>query len=224
MSGDAANESGPLPDEPELIARSQQGDAGAFNEIVIRYRQRAFAMIYQMVRHKEDAWDLAQDGFLKAWKNIRHFRGQSQFFTWLYRILMNVTIDWVRRKQVQGETEFDDTVGLKDIEPASATTPRAEPQPADRLENKEIRSRIDAAIQKLSPDHREVIVLREIDGLEYQEIADRLRLPEGTVKSRINRGRTELARQVMKLRDHDQTASTPRARGRTRTSPTEAQS
>jgi RNA polymerase sigma-70 factor, ECF subfamily len=190
--GSAADESGPLPDEPELIARCQQGDASAFNEIVIRYRQRAFAMIYQMVRHEDDAWDLAQDGFLKAWKNIRQFRGQSQFFTWLYRILMNVTIDWVRRKQVQGETEFDDSVGLADIEPASATTPRAEPEPADRLGNKEIRSRIDAAIQRLSPEHREVIVLREIDGLDYQEIADRVGIPLGSVMSRLFYARKKL--------------------------------
>jgi RNA polymerase sigma-70 factor (ECF subfamily) len=149
-------------------------------------------MIYQMVRHEDDAWDLAQDGFLKAWKNIRYFRGQSQFFTWLYRILMNVTIDWVRRKQVQGETEFDDSVGLTDIEPASATTPRAEAEPADRLGNKEIRERIDAAILRLSPEHREVIVLREIDGLEYQEIADRVGIPLGSVMSRLFYARKKL--------------------------------
>ena len=157
---------GPLELEPELIARSQRGDATAFNDIVIHYRRRAFAMIYQMVRHEDDAWDLTQDGFLKAWKNIRHFRGQSQFFTWLYRILMNVTIDWIRRKQVQGGVEFDDAIGLRDIEPASVTTPRGEMAPAARLSDREIRARIDAAIQKLSPEHREVIVLREIEGLD----------------------------------------------------------
>jgi RNA polymerase sigma-70 factor (ECF subfamily) len=190
--GGGADGSGPLPDEPELIARSQQGDANAFNELVIRYRQRAYAMIFQMVRHEEDAWDLLQDGFLKAWKNIRHFRGQSQFFTWLYRILMNVTIDWVRRKQVQGETEFDDTIGLKSIEPASVTTPRGETAPAERLGNKEMRARIDAAIQRLSPEHREVIVLRELDGLEYHEIAERIGIPLGSVMSRLFYARKKL--------------------------------
>src|SRR4051794_35704588 len=159
----------PLPDEPELIARSQSGDTAAFNELVTRYRQRAYAMIYQMVRNEEDAWDLAQDGLLKAWRNIRLFRGDAQFFTWLYRILMNVAIDWLRKKQVRGATEFDDAVGLQAIEPASTTTPRGDLAPAVRLADKEIRARIDAAIAKLSPEHREVIVLREIDGLEYQE-------------------------------------------------------
>lgn len=192
LRGSADETAGPLPDEPELISRSQQGDAAAFNELVIRYRQRAFAMIYQMVRHEEDAWDLAQDGFLKAWKNIRHFRGQSQFFTWLYRILMNVTIDALRRKQVQGEKAFDDAVGLQDIEPASTTTPKEELAPATKLSDKEIRARIDLAIQKLSPDHREVIVLREIDGLEYQEIADQVGIPLGSVMSRLFYARKKL--------------------------------
>jgi RNA polymerase sigma-70 factor (ECF subfamily) len=183
---------GPLPDEPDLIGRSQRGDPAAFNELVIRYRQRAYAMIYQMVRNEDDAWDLTQDGFLKAWKNIRNFRGQSQFFTWLYRILMNITIDWVRRKQVQGESEFDDAIGLHHIEPASTTTPRGELAPAVRLSDKEIRARIDAAVQKLTTDHREVIVLREIEGLDYQEIADRVGIPLGSVMSRLFYARKKL--------------------------------
>src|SRR5882762_5936788 len=99
------------PNDLELVARSQAGDTTAFNELVTRYRTRAFAMIYNMVRNEQDAWDLAQDGFLKAWKNIGRFRGQSSFYTWLYRILMNVTIDALRRKQIAGGTEFDDQIG-----------------------------------------------------------------------------------------------------------------
>jgi len=187
-----ARTQGPAPDEPQLIERSQRGDPAAFNELVIRYRQRAFAMIYQMVRNEQDAWDLTQDGFLKAWKNIRHFRGQAQFFTWLYRILMNVTIDWVRRKHVLGEREFDDEVKLGEIEPAATTTPRAAPLPGAQLSGTEIRSRIDAAILKLSPEHREVIVLREIEELEYQEIADRVGIPLGSVMSRLFYARKKL--------------------------------
>jgi RNA polymerase sigma-70 factor (ECF subfamily) len=93
---------GPPADELHLVARAQTGDTAAFNELVTRYRQRAFSMIYNMVRNEQDAWDLAQDGFLKAWKNIGRFRGQSSFYTWLYRILMNVGIDWLRKKQIDG--------------------------------------------------------------------------------------------------------------------------
>ena len=194
MNTDAAGSSNPAPrdperlpptDEPELIRRSQHGEAAAFNELVTRYRQRAFSMIYQMVRNEDDAWDLAQDGFLKAWKSIGKFRGDAQFYTWLYRILMNVTIDWLRRKQVQAGTEFDDAVGLQNIEPASLTTPHSELAPAARLSDKEIRARIDAAVQRLTPEHREVIVLREIEGLDYQEIADQVGISIGTVMSRL---------------------------------------
>src|SRR5882757_3064350 len=150
------------PDDLELVARSQSGDTAAFNELVTRYRQRAFSMIYNMVRNEQDAWDLAQDGFLKAWKNVGRFRGQSSFYTWLYRILMNVGIDWLRRKQIESGTEFDDTIGLHNVEPAAVTAPRAEMQPIARISDKEIRARIDAAIERLSPEHRAAIVMREI--------------------------------------------------------------
>jgi RNA polymerase sigma-70 factor (ECF subfamily) len=105
---------------------------------------------------------------------------------------MNVTIDWLRRKQVQGEMEFDDAVGLQNIDPASATTPRHDLAPATRLSDKEIRARIDTAIARLTPEHREVIVLREIEGLEYQEIADRVGISIGTVMSRLFYARKKL--------------------------------
>ena len=175
----------PPADELQLVAKAQAGDTAAFDELVTRYRSRAFSMIYNMVRNEQDAWDVTQDGFVKAWKNIGRFRGQSAFYTWLYRILMNVTIDSLRRKQVEGGTEFDDAIGLHNIEPGAATTPRAELEPATRMGDKEIRARIDEAIARLSPDHRAVIVMREIDGMDYQEIADAMGSTLGTVMSRL---------------------------------------
>ncbi|MEA3212046.1 MAG: polymerase sigma-70 factor, subfamily [Chthoniobacter sp.] len=183
---------GPPGDELELVARSQTGDTAAFDELVTRYRQRAFAMIYNMVRNEQDAWDLAQDGFLKAWKSIARFRGQSSFYTWLYRILMNVAIDWLRRKQIESGTEFDDAIGLRNIEPGAVTAPRAELEPVARLSDKEIRERIDAAIARLTPEHRAVIVMREIDGLEYSEIAGQMECSIGTVMSRLFYARKKL--------------------------------
>src|SRR5882757_9922943 len=125
------------PDDLELVARAQSGDTSAFNELVTRYRTRAFAMIYNMVRNEQDAWDLAQDGFVKAWKSVGKFRGQSSFYTWLYRIVMNVTIDSLRRKQIEGGTEFDDQVGLHNIAPGATTAPKGEMQPAERISDKE---------------------------------------------------------------------------------------
>jgi RNA polymerase sigma-70 factor (ECF subfamily) len=142
-------------------------------------------MIYNMVHNEQDAWDLAQDGFLKAWKSIARFRGQSSFYTWLYRIMMNVTIDSLRRKQVGGDTEFDDTIALRNIDPNSLTTPHGSALPAEKIARDEIRARIDAAIVRLTPEHRAVILMREIDGMEYQEIADALECSIGTVMSRL---------------------------------------
>jgi len=95
--------------ELDLVRRCQAGDTEAFDELVSRYRTRVFGMIYNMVHSEQDAWDLAQDSFLKAWKSIKRFRGRSSFYTWIYRIVMNVTIDWLRKKQIKGAgTEFDE--------------------------------------------------------------------------------------------------------------------
>ena len=180
------------PDDLELVARCQAGDQHAFNQLVTRYRTRAFSMVFNMVRNEQDAWDLTQDGFLKAWKSIGRFRGQSSFYTWLYRILMNVGIDWLRRKQIEGGAEFDDTLGLVNVEPGAATVPKSEMAPIAKISDQEIRARIDAAVVRLSPEHRAVIVLREIDGLEYQEIADATGCSIGTVMSRLFYARKKL--------------------------------
>lgn len=185
----------PEPADSDLIARCQRGETEAFDTLVTRYRQRTYSMIYNMVHNEQDAWDLAQDSFVKAWKSIGRFRGQSSFFTWLYRIVMNVTIDSLRKKQIQGGTEFDDQIGLQNIDPASHTAPKSEPLPAKKLEHAEIRQRIDAAIARLSPEHRAVILMRETDGLQYEEIAAVLDCSLGTVMSRLFYARKKL--QVM---------------------------
>jgi RNA polymerase sigma-70 factor (ECF subfamily) len=174
-----------FPDDLELVVRCQNGDAQAFGELVTRYRSKVFAMIYNMVRNEQDAWDIAQEGFLKAWKSITRFRRQSAFYTWLYRIVTNVAIDWLRRRKIEGGTEFDDSVELRNIEPGSATTPKAAETPQRKLERDEIRARIDEAVGRLSPEHRQVIMLREMDGLEYHEIAEVVGCELGTVMSRL---------------------------------------
>ena len=119
--------------ELDLVRQAQAGDTEAFDRLVSRSRTRIFGMIYNMVHNEQDAWDLAQDSFLKAWKSIARFRGQSSFYTWMYRIVMNVTIDWLRKKQVKGAgAEFDDAIQLKEIDPASRTVPHAGPLPHER--------------------------------------------------------------------------------------------
>src|SRR5438093_2922785 len=154
--------------ELDLIKRCQNGDSGAFDELVVRYRTRVFGMIYNMVHNEQDAWDLAQDTFVKAWKSIARFRGQSSFFTWIYRIATNVTIDWVRKRKAQSGVEFDDAMNLE-AEPGSMTMPKQEAAPPEKLEHAEIRKRIDAAVERLTPEQRAALLRREIDGQRYEE-------------------------------------------------------
>ncbi|MEA3145928.1 MAG: polymerase sigma-70 factor, subfamily [Verrucomicrobiota bacterium] len=180
------------PDDRVLVQRCQAGDSNAFNELVIRYRNKTFMMVYGMVQNEQDAWDLAQEGFLKAWKSIHRFKGQSSFYTWLYRIMTNVTIDSLRRKGIHGEAEFDDRIAPANVEPGSRTTPSAVPLPHIKLEQNEIRQRIDEAILRLSPEHRAVIVMKEIEDLQYSEIAEILNCSLGTVMSRLFYARKKL--------------------------------
>jgi RNA polymerase sigma-70 factor (ECF subfamily) len=179
--------------ELDLVKRCQAGDTEAFDELVTRYRTRVFSMIYNMVHSEQDAWDLAQDSFLKAWKSIGRFRGQSSFYTWIYRIVMNVTIDWLRKKKIKGgDAEFDDAIQLREIDPASKTVPKTEALPHQLMERDEIRARIDNAIAQLSPEHRAVILMKEIDDMQYHEIAEALGCSIGTVMSRLFYARKKL--------------------------------
>jgi RNA polymerase sigma-70 factor, ECF subfamily len=179
--------------ELDLVRRCQEGQTDAFDQLVTRYRTRVFAMIYNMVHNEQDAWDLAQEAFVKAWKSIGRFKGKSSFYTWIYRIGMNVTIDWLRKREIKaGGAEFDDAIELKEIDPASKTVPKADPLPHQRMQHQEIRSRIDKAIAQLSPEHRAVILMKEIEEMQYHEIAETLGCSIGTVMSRLFYARKKL--------------------------------
>jgi RNA polymerase sigma-70 factor (ECF subfamily) len=180
------------PNDGELVRRCQAGESSAFNELVTRYRGKVFTMVFGMVQNEQDAWDLAQEGFLKAWRSIHRFKGQSSFYTWLYRIMTNVTIDALRRKGVHGEAEFDDRIAAAKVDPGSRTTPSAAPLPHQKLEQNEIRRRIEEAIARLSPEHRAVIVMKEMEDLQYNEIAEILDCSIGTVMSRLFYARKKL--------------------------------
>src|SRR5436853_6184984 len=189
--------------ELDLGKRFQAGETGAFDQLVTRYRTRVFAMIYNMVHNEQDAWDLAQEAFVKAWKSIGRFKGKSSFYTWIYRIVMNVTIDWLRKRQVKaGGAEFDDAIQLKEIDPASKTVPKADPLPHQRMERHEIRDRIDKAISQLSPEHRAVILMKENEEMQYHEIAEALGCSIGTVMSRLFYARKKLQNLLRDLYEH----------------------
>ena len=177
--------------DTQLVERSQRGELAAFDLLVTRYRGRIYGMLYNMVHNDADAWDLAQDVFVKAWKALPRFEGNSAFFTWLYRIAHNVALDWLRARKIQGAVEFDDAIA-RNVEPGSLTTPKGEGQPDDRMAQSELGVRIHAALAELSPEHRAVILLREIEGRTYEEIAEVAGCSLGTVMSRLFYGRKRL--------------------------------
>jgi RNA polymerase sigma-70 factor (ECF subfamily) len=179
------------PSDAQLVERSQRGDPAAFEALVTRYRGKVYGLIFNMVRNESDAWDLAQDSFVKAWKALPRFEGQSAFFTWLYRIAHNVALDFLRLRKVEGSVEFDDTVG-NDTAAGAVTAPRTVDRPDDQLAQSELGSRIRAALDELSVDHRTIIVLREIEGRSYEEISEILGCSTGTVMSRLFYARKRL--------------------------------
>ena len=164
----------------ELVRRSQAGDTEAFGELVTKYRTKIFTMVYGVVRNDHDARDLVQEGFLKAWRSIHRFEGRSSFYTWLHSLTMNVAIYSLRRTRRRQEVELDDAI------------PSFHPGPGVNCQRTEIQERVNAAIAKLSPDHRVVVVLKELEGLQYHEIAEVLNLSMGTVMSRLFYARKHL--------------------------------
>src|SRR5512139_1675145 len=192
MSADAS--SAPPPATDEIIERCLNGDQAAWEAIVRLYRRKVFNVAYKFVGRHDQAEDLTQDVFLKLYKSLDTFDRRANFQTWLISVSRNLCIDHYRAVRKERETINRD-VDPNELTPVSPDT-RADTQLEQRDRVKLLRK----ALDKLAPTLRTAVMLRDIQELTYQEIADRLHLPEGTVKSRINRGRTELARQVERLR------------------------
>jgi len=171
-------------DEEALVRECQKGRLESYEPLVKKYQARICAHAYQFVRNETDAEELAQLTFVKAWRKIQSFNGKSSFYTWLYRLSTNTCLDYLRKKKRLGEdiqtsrVNEDDRIGVEDRE-------GSEPGPDKMATNKELKEAIDAAIKQLSPDHQVVIVMREIQGLSYEEIAEALNCSVGTVMSRL---------------------------------------
>ena len=174
--------------EQQWVDAAREGDQEAFAALVRLYEKRVYALTLRMCKHPEDAAEAAQDAFLAAWQGLKFFRGDASFSTWLYRLASNACVDLLRRegrhKAAAGPSLNDEETGLDAPDPA--------PTPHEAAEQKELRGLIDRGLQALSEDHRQVLVLRELHQLSYDEIASTLDLDVGTVKSRINRGRKQL--------------------------------
>ena len=176
-------------DEASLIRAAQQGDQSAFARLVEANQGKIYSLCYRMTGNAEDAADLTQEVFLSAWRSLSRFQEQSSFGTWIYRMATNASIDFLRRekrRQVLSMTMEEDS------EERQAQVPDERYSPHRLLEQKEARQAVADALAALSPEHRQVLVLREMEGLSYQEIGQLLDLEEGTVKSRIARARLAL--------------------------------
>jgi len=155
--------------------------------------------IYQIVRNEEDALDLTQDTFIRAWQSLARFDGAVPMAAWLYRIATNASLDLCRRRQRRPQTDVE--AGPMKIDPASRTTPSMAEEPGASVDRAEIRRRVEAAFDQLSPEHRAVIKLREIDELSYDEIARHLGCSPGTVMSRLFNARKNLQTLLRDLHD-----------------------
>jgi RNA polymerase sigma-70 factor (ECF subfamily) len=178
------------PKEASLLVRAQSGDTAAFDKLITLHRERIYMHVFQIVRNEEDALDLTQETFIRAWKSLRRFDAAAAFSSWLHRIATNAAIDLCRRRQVRPQTEIES--GTMKIDPASRTTPSRSETPGASLDRAEIRRRVEEAFATLSPEHRAVIVLKEIEDLSYEEIALHLGCSMGTVMSRLFYARKKL--------------------------------
>lgn len=173
-------------DEAELIDRARNGDSEAFGVLVERYQRRVVGVALAVVKNQDDALELAQETFVRAFENLKNFESRSSFSTWLYRIAANLSIDFWRREGrhvvLRGEDAQNEIERLPSLQGDSFK----------EVSRSELSERLKNALEQLTPEHRAVILLREVEGLSYDEISETLQCPRGTVMSRLHYARTHL--------------------------------
>jgi RNA polymerase sigma-70 factor (ECF subfamily) len=182
-----------------FIAKAQAGDAAAFRRLVERHQRRAFAVALTLVRDENDARELVQDAFLRVHKSLPSFQGGSSFFTWLYRIITNLSIDLMRKPGRQ--TSELDVNRMDEDDAREADFPFVSrvdgADPVDVVRRKEIAARVQTALDALPDYHRGVIVMREVEGLSYEEMAEKMNVSKGTIMSRLFHARQKLQRALV---------------------------
>ena len=188
-------------DEKALVRAAQQGDMGAFEELVARHRDRVYARAYSMMRNEEEALDLSQEAWVKGWQRLKQFQGEASFGTWMTRIVINLCLDQLRRQKRHRaesiEAMDEDSGGVERQMPVVTVNPTS------GLERAELRERIDRALGQLSHEHRTVLVLHEFEEMEYKEIAKTVGCSIGTVMSRLFYARRKLAALLADLKRQD---------------------
>jgi RNA polymerase sigma-70 factor (ECF subfamily) len=181
----------PSTDE-ELVARSIGGDLDSFNQLVLRWERPIYALAYRVIGREEDARDVCQEAFLRAFRALKGFKGQAKFSSWLYRITLNLCRDWIRRERRQPVAQAPEGVDLLDL--ATESTPVESIE--DLVARREIGRAVARAMADLPDEQRTAIILKEYHGLTFQEIADLLDCPLSTVKTRLYQGLTVLRKQL----------------------------
>ena len=173
-----------------LIRRAQRGDADAFEQLLLEHQKNVYNLCYRMAGNPDDAMDLSQETFLRAWRCLDQYQFASAFSTWLYRLCSNICIDFLRRRRRQQTVPltFEDADG----EEQTYAVPDAQPLPEEQVELKLTRETLAAAMAQLLPEHRAVLQLRVVNEMSYEQIADLLDIQIGTVKSRLSRARNQL--------------------------------
>ncbi len=175
-------------DDHRLIAECLKGDTAAFGALVRRYQDRLYNTVYRMVDNAEDAYDVVQEAFFNAYQSLESFKGDSLFFTWLYRIAVNTAISLKRKQRVVLSIDAGRN-GEQGIEPLD---PSEMSRPGHALEQAEQERRVQQALSRLSPEHRAVLVMKDMEGQKYETMAEILQVPIGTIRSRLHRARLEL--------------------------------
>ena len=177
-------------EELAVVQRVQRGDVNAFEDLVAAYEKNVYNLALRMTGNAQDAEDMAQEAFIKGYNSLSSFRGESKFSVWLYRIVSNVCLDFLRKKNKQGTVSL--SVEDDDGEDSQLDLPDLSQSPEELLEKKLTREAVQRGLKALPEDARQILLLREIQGLSYEEIGQTLGLESGTVKSRIFRARKKL--------------------------------
>ena len=191
--------------DEELVARCLQGDTACFNQLIVRWERPIYALAYRLLGHEEDARDVCQDTFLRAFRALPGFKGQAKFSSWLYRIALNLCRDWVRRQRRTPIVPAPDGVELTELR---ANVQESEPI-EDVLSRQQLSREVARAMRTLTADQRSAVILKEYHGLTFQEIADLLGCPLSTVKTRLYQGLSILRREL------EHAGMAPAARART---------